>query len=51
MIAYHLIQQITDLSVRLTGDELTPKEEQILNDSSIEELEAMRENLLIALHF
>lgn len=51
MIAQHLIQQITDLSVRLTGDELTPKEEQILNDSSIEELEAMRENLLIALHF
>lgn len=51
MIATHLIQQIIDLSVRLTGDEITPQEEQVLNNSSIEELEAMREGLLIALHF
>ena len=51
MIAQHLIKQIIDLSVRLTGDDLTPKEEKILNDKSIEELQAMRENLLIALHF
>lgn len=51
MIAQHLIQQITDLSVRLTGDDLTPKEEQVLNECSIEELQAMRENLLIALEF
>lgn len=51
MIAYHLIQQIIDLSVRLTGDDLTPSEEKVLNDSSIEELQAIRENLLIALHF
>lgn len=51
MIATHLIQQIIDLSVRLTGDEITPHEEQVLNNSSIEELEAMRESLLIALQF
>ena len=40
MIATHLIQQIIDLSVRLTGDEITPQEEQVLNNSSIEELQA-----------
>lgn len=51
MIATHLIQQIIDLSVRLTGDEITPHEEQVLNDSSIEELQAIRETLLLALHF
>ena len=51
MIAEHMIQQITDLSVRLTGDDLTPKEEQVLQNSSIEELQAIRENLLLALQF
>jgi hypothetical protein len=51
MIAAHLIEQIKDLSVTLTGDDLTPKEEEILNNSSIEELESMREGLLIALQF
>jgi|LakMenE18May11ns_1017448.scaffolds.fasta_scaffold8811342_2 hypothetical protein len=51
MIAEHMIQQITDLSVRLTGDELTPQEEQVLQNSSIEELQAIRENLLLALQF
>lgn len=51
MIAQHLIEQIKDLSVTLTGDDLTPKEEEILNNSSIEELESMREGLLIALQF
>ena len=51
MIAQHLIEQIKDLSVTLTGDDLTPKEEEILNNSSIEELESMRECLLIALQF
>jgi hypothetical protein len=51
MIAEHMIQQITDLSVRLTGDDLTPQEEQVLQNSSIEELQAIRENLLLALQF
>jgi hypothetical protein len=51
MIAQHLIQQIIDLSVRLTGDDLTPKEEQVLQNSSIEELHAIRETLLLALQF
>jgi len=51
MIAEHMIQQIIDLSVRLTGDDLTPKEEQVLQNSSIEELQAIRENLLLALQF
>ncbi len=49
MITTHLIQQINDLSVRLTGDEVTPEEQQTLNESSIEELEAMREGLVMAL--
>ena len=51
MIATHLIQQIIDLSVRLTGDDVTPHEEKVLQNSSIEELEAMREGLLLALQF
>lgn len=51
MIAKNLIQQIIDLSIRLTGDEVTPHEEQVLQDSSIEELQAIRENLLLALQF
>ena len=51
MIAKHIIQQIADLSVRLTGDDLTPQEEQVLQNSSIEELQAIRENLLLALQF
>lgn len=51
MITQHLIQQIADLSVRLTGDDLTPSEEKVLNDSSIEELQAIRESLLMALEF
>jgi len=51
MIAKHIIKQIADLSVRLTGDDLTPQEEQVLQNSSIEELQAIRENLLLALQF
>lgn len=51
MIATHLIQQIIDLSVRLTGDEVTPHEEKLLQNSSIEELHAIRESLLLALQF
>jgi hypothetical protein len=51
MIAKHIIQQIADLSVRLTGDDLTQQEEQVLQNSSIEELQAIRENLLLALQF
>lgn len=51
MIAQHLIQEINDLSVRLTGDDITPEEEQTLNESSIEELEAMRDGLVMALEF
>ncbi len=51
MIATHLIQQIIDLSVRLTGDEITPQEEKVLQNSSIEELQAIRETLLLALQF
>ncbi len=51
MIAEHMIQQIIDLSVRLTGDEVTPKEEQVLQNSSIEELQAIRETLLLALQY
>jgi hypothetical protein len=51
MIAKNLIQQIIDLSIRLTGDEVTPHEEQVLQNSSIEELHAIRESLLLALQF
>jgi hypothetical protein len=51
MIAKNLISQIIDLSIRLTGDEVTPDEEKLLQDSSIEELQSMREALLLALQF
>jgi hypothetical protein len=51
MIAKNLISQIIDLSIRLTGDEVTPDEEKLLQNSSIEELQSMREALLLALQF
>jgi hypothetical protein len=51
MIATYLIQEIVDLTVRLNGDEPTQAELTSLNDSTIEELTAKREDLLIQLAF
>jgi hypothetical protein len=51
LIATYLIQEIVDLTVRLNGDKPTKKEMASLNDSTIEDLTAKREDLLIQLAF
>lgn len=51
MIASDLIQDIVDLTVRIFGDEPTKAELASLNDSTIEDLTAKREDLLIQLAF
>ena len=51
MIATYLIQEIVDLTVCLNGDEPTQAELESLNEFSIEELIAKREDLLIQLAF
>ena len=51
MIATYLIQEIVDLTVRLNGHEPTKAEMASLNDSTIEQLTAKREDLLIQLAF
>ena len=51
MIAKHLIEQINDLVTRLDGEELTENERKKLEDSTVDQLIAKRETLLMALHF
>ena len=51
MIASDLIQDIVDLTVRIFGDEPNKTEMASLNDSTIEDLTAKREDLLIQLAF
>ena len=51
MIASDLIQDIVDLTVRIFGDEPSKTEMASLNDSTIEDLTAKREDLLIQLAF
>jgi hypothetical protein len=51
MIAKHLIEQINDLVTRLDGEELTENERKKLEDSTVDQLIAKREILLMALHF
>lgn len=51
MIASDLIQEIVDLTVCIFGDEPTKAEIDSLNDSTIEDLTAKREDLLIQLAF
>ena len=51
MIATYLIQEIVDLTVRLNGDKPTKAEMDSLNNSTIDDLAAKREDLLIQLEF